>query len=143
MRDLRAVAAIRVADEQAILELTRVFREAGRGVVEPALLPFAVVHQQSPEQPAWVVDCLGLFRGEILGRCAVAEEETVVQAIESFAEDYVRKPFKPRELVARVERVCRRIGDFGYTLEPVMQQYISSGTATQNRTADPGLPQGL
>ena len=31
----------------------------------------------------------------------------------------------------------------GYTLEPVMQQYISSGTATQNRTADPGLPQGL
>ena len=52
---------------------------------------------------------------------SVDEEETVVQAIERFAEDYVRKPFKPRELVARVERVCRRMGDFGYTLEPVIQ----------------------
>jgi len=51
---------------------------------------------------------------------SVDEEETVVRAIESFAEDYVRKPFKPRELVARVERVCRRIGDFGYTLKPVI-----------------------
>jgi DNA-binding response OmpR family regulator len=52
---------------------------------------------------------------------SVDEEETVVQAIERFAEDYVRKPFKPRELVARLERVCRRIGDFGYTLEPVIR----------------------
>src|SRR5436305_7258805 len=52
---------------------------------------------------------------------SVDEEETVVRAIASFAEDYVRKPFKPRELVARVERVCRRIGDFGYTLEPVVR----------------------
>jgi DNA-binding response OmpR family regulator len=52
---------------------------------------------------------------------SVDEEETVVQAIERFAEDYVRKPFKPRELVARLERVCRRIGDFGYTLQPVIR----------------------
>lgn len=51
---------------------------------------------------------------------SVDEEETVVGAIERFAEDYVRKPFKPRELVARVERVCRRIGDFAYTLQPVI-----------------------
>jgi DNA-binding response OmpR family regulator len=52
---------------------------------------------------------------------SVDEEETVVGAIEKFAEDYVRKPFKSRELVARVERVCRRIGDFGYTLQPVIE----------------------
>ncbi|HEX6899553.1 MAG TPA: response regulator transcription factor [Thermoanaerobaculia bacterium] len=50
---------------------------------------------------------------------SVDEEETVVGAIESFAEDYIRKPFKPREMVARVERVFRRIGDFSYTLAPV------------------------
>jgi DNA-binding response OmpR family regulator len=52
---------------------------------------------------------------------SVGEADTVVQAIESFAEDYIRKPFNPRELVARIERVCRRIGDFGYTLQPVVR----------------------
>lgn len=52
---------------------------------------------------------------------SVDEEDTVVDAIESLAEDYIRKPFSPRELVARVERVWRRIGDFGYTLQPVIR----------------------
>jgi DNA-binding response OmpR family regulator len=52
---------------------------------------------------------------------SVDEEETVVRAIDSFAEDYIRKPFNPREMVARVERVCRRMGDFAYTLQPVVR----------------------
>ena len=52
---------------------------------------------------------------------SVDEEATVVQAIDSFAEDYIRKPFNSREMVARVERVCRRMGDFAYTLQPVIQ----------------------
>src|SRR6185369_3581941 len=30
------------------------------------------------------------------------------------------KPFSPRELVARVQRVLRRIGDYAYTLDPVV-----------------------
>ncbi|UCC62798.1 MAG: response regulator transcription factor [Anaerolineae bacterium] len=52
---------------------------------------------------------------------AVDVEETVIRGIEHFAEDYVTKPFSPRELVVRVQRVLRRIGDFAYTLDPVTQ----------------------
>lgn len=48
----------------------------------------------------------------------VDDEETVVSTIERFAEDYVIKPFNPAELTARVGRVLRRMGDFGYTLQP-------------------------
>ncbi len=50
---------------------------------------------------------------------AVDEEDTVIQAINRYAEDYVTKPFSPRELLARVQRVLRRIGDYAYTLDLV------------------------
>lgn len=47
---------------------------------------------------------------------AVDEEQTIVQAIEQYAEDYITKPFHVTELVARVRRVLRRLGDFAYAL---------------------------
>lgn len=37
---------------------------------------------------------------------------TIVNAIDLYAEDYVVKPFSPRELAARVRRVLHRIGSF-------------------------------
>lgn len=49
---------------------------------------------------------------------AVGEEDKVVEGISLYAEDYVIKPFRPHELVARINRVLRRIGDFAYTLDP-------------------------
>jgi DNA-binding response OmpR family regulator len=52
---------------------------------------------------------------------AVGDEETVIRGIDFCAEDYVTKPFSPRELLSRVRRVLRRIGDFAYTLEPITE----------------------
>lgn len=49
------------------------------------------------------------------------EEDTVIQGIELYAEDYVTKPFRPRELLARVQRVLRRIGSFAYALDAVTE----------------------
>lgn len=43
-------------------------------------------------------------------------EEMVVEGLQYHAEDYVIKPIRKKEIVARVERVLRRMGDFGYTL---------------------------
>jgi DNA-binding response OmpR family regulator len=51
---------------------------------------------------------------------ALDDEQTVVQGIRHHAEDYVTKPFGLQQLVARVERVIRRIGNFSFTLEPVI-----------------------
>lgn len=49
---------------------------------------------------------------------AVEEDETIIQTIDQFAEDYITKPFNPGEMVARVRRVLRRIGNYAYTLSP-------------------------
>jgi DNA-binding response OmpR family regulator len=40
----------------------------------------------------------------------VVDESDIVRALESGADDYVRKPFSTRELVARVQSVLRRAG---------------------------------
>jgi two-component system, OmpR family, KDP operon response regulator KdpE len=47
----------------------------------------------------------------ILVLSAVGEEEQKVRALEAGADDYVTKPFGPRELVARLKAALRRAGE--------------------------------
>jgi DNA-binding response OmpR family regulator len=58
---------------------------------------------------------------------AVDENDTIIQSIDHYAEDYITKPFNPGELAARIRRVIRRIGDFAYTLntETVVDDHLS------------------
>lgn len=45
---------------------------------------------------------------------SVADGETAAHSLTTVAEDYVRKPFRPDELAARIGRVLRRVQDFSY-----------------------------
>jgi two-component system, OmpR family, KDP operon response regulator KdpE len=42
---------------------------------------------------------------------AIGDEDQKVEALEAGADDYVTKPFGPRELVARLNAVLRRVGE--------------------------------
>ena len=50
-------------------------------------------------------------RMPIIVLSAIGEEEQKVAALEAGADDYVTKPFGPRELVARLHAVMRRAGE--------------------------------
>jgi DNA-binding response OmpR family regulator len=52
---------------------------------------------------------------------AVEEISTIVDAIDQYAEDYMTKPVRAGELLARVRRVLRTIGNFGYPLTQFVQ----------------------
>ncbi|MEP7287109.1 MAG: response regulator transcription factor [Chloroflexota bacterium] len=42
------------------------------------------------------------------------KEEAKIQGIQQFADDYITKPFNPKEVVARIERILSRITDYSY-----------------------------
>ncbi len=51
---------------------------------------------------------------------AVDQEQKVVEGLERYADDYIIKPFDVHELVARVQRVLRRVNNFDYRADPTV-----------------------
>ena len=110
-------------DEPQILRALRVvLREAGFDVV-PAETAREALDRAAVEPPeAAIVDlvlpdgdgvevCRALrewSRMPIIVLSAVGDEEEKVRALEAGADDYVVKPFAPRELVARLQATLRR-----------------------------------
>lgn len=71
---------------------------------------------------------------------ARGEEEDKIRGLEVGADDYVTKPFSPRELVARIKAVIRRVGGDkaeepievnGLVLDPVGHRVSASGEALE------------
>ncbi|MFW6096777.1 MAG: response regulator transcription factor [Chloroflexota bacterium] len=52
---------------------------------------------------------------------AVDHERKVVEGLERYADDYIVKPFHVNELVARVQRVLRRVDNFDYRSDPLVR----------------------
>jgi two-component system KDP operon response regulator KdpE len=113
-------------DEPQILRALRVvLREAGFDVVPAATVQEALDRAAVQPPDAAIVD-LVLPDGDGIDVCrsirewsrmpiivlsAIGDEEEKVRALEAGADDYVVKPFAPRELVARVQAALRRAGD--------------------------------
>jgi two-component system KDP operon response regulator KdpE len=115
-----------VDDERQILRALKVIlREAGYDVIEAVTMQEALDRAAVRPPDAAIVDLmLPDGSGVELARrlrewtsmpivvlSAVGEEDAKVEALEAGADDYVTKPFGPRELVARLGAALRRVGD--------------------------------
>jgi two-component system KDP operon response regulator KdpE len=113
-------------DEPQILRALRVvLREGGFEVVPAATAKDALDRAAVQPPDAAILDlvlpdgdgievCKALrewSRMPIIVLSAVGDEEEKVRALEAGADDYVVKPFAPRELVARLQATLRRAGD--------------------------------
>ena len=124
MSDLPRVLV--VDDERQILRALKVIlREAGYEVIEAATIEEALDRAAVRPPDAAIIDLM-LPDGSGIELCrrlrewtsmpivvlsAVGEEDAKVEALEAGADDYVTKPFGPRELVARLGAALRRVGD--------------------------------
>jgi two-component system KDP operon response regulator KdpE len=115
-----------VDDERQILRALKVIlREAGYDVIEAATMEEALDRAAVRPPDAAIVDLMlpdgsGVELSRrlrewtsmpILVLSAIGEEDAKVEALEAGADDYVTKPFGPRELVARLGAAMRRVGD--------------------------------
>jgi two-component system, OmpR family, KDP operon response regulator KdpE len=121
-------------DEPQILRALRVLlRDGGYDVDATATAEEALDHAAVRPPDAAIIDlvlpdgsgidvCRSLREWSgmpILVLSAVGDEEAKVQALDAGADDYVTKPFGPRELLARLAAVLRRAA--GGTEEPVVR----------------------
>ncbi|HTT95336.1 MAG TPA: response regulator transcription factor [Solirubrobacterales bacterium] len=128
MRDARAARILVCDDEPQILRALRVIlRDAGFEAVtaatgEEALDLAAVRPPEAAILDLMLPDVDGVevtrrlrewTQMPILVLSAVGEEDRKVEALAAGADDYVTKPFGPRELVARLEAVLRRAAPEG------------------------------
>lgn len=64
---------------------------------------------------------------------AKAEETDRIVGLEIGADDYVTKPFSPRELLARIKAVLRRIGESGEVHAPDAEGYAFASWVLRSR----------
>lgn len=132
MADARAIAVDRpldgrrvlvVDDDPTLLEIAATYLTAAGGVVDTAADSVAALERAATQPPDLVVldrmipgvDGLTVARRlretsavPIIMLTALGEPEHRIEGLEAGADDYLAKPFSPRELVLRAENLMRR-----------------------------------
>ncbi len=94
--------------------------EGLRIIAEQGLPHLAVVDLHMPPGMSGFEFCRTIHQYSdvpVIMLTAVGEESTVLEGLEKHAEDYIVKPFSPGELVARVSRLIKRMGEFNFPLQ--------------------------
>jgi DNA-binding response OmpR family regulator len=80
----------------------------------------AIVDIHMPERNGleFCQEILGYSDLPIIMLTADDDLSTIIDAIEHFAEDYIVKPFNLNEMLVRVRRILRRVGDTDYAMAP-------------------------
>lgn len=127
---LSGASILVIEDEASITQLVRLYLERAGARVESAIdgaSGLALFERQRPQLvildlmlpglDGWTV-CQRIrqsARTPILMLTALREEDELVHGLDLGADDYVTKPFSPRELVSRVHAILRRAAGEGDT----------------------------
>lgn len=139
---LAGVTVLVIEDEESITQLVRLYLEqlgarvlaaedgaAGLALFERDRPDLIILDLMLPELDGWEV-CQRIRRTSstpILMLTARRTEDDRVRGLELGADDYVTKPFSPRELASRVRAILRRAGS------------VSSGRSEPELLSYPGL----
>lgn len=120
-----------VEDEESIREMLTLVLEQADFTVQAAAdaqIATALLEEKTPDLILldWMLSGVSgvewarrLKRSESCGEIPIilvtarGEEEDKVRGLDVGADDYITKPFSPRELIARIRAVLRRTGKFG------------------------------
>jgi DNA-binding response OmpR family regulator len=140
-----------IEDDRDIRELLRAILErTGLQVVEgvdgrdglrrfydekPALVLLDVA---MPEMDGWQVleRIRELSAVPVLMLTANASEQDTVRGLNAGASDYIVKPFRQQELIARIEALLRRTGDTGQRGEALLRRRATDGGARSDVLSD-------
>ncbi|WP_369816220.1 response regulator transcription factor [Agromyces sp. Soil535] len=133
--DLVGRRVLLVDDDPTVAEVASSYLRATGFVVEEASDGFAALHAAEQYSPDLIVldrmlpgiDGLEVFRRlrartstPVIMLTALGSEDDRIAGLEAGADDYLAKPFSPRELVLRVQSVLRRSID-EFTPESVLE----------------------
>lgn len=136
-------------DEEIIKNLTEFLREEGFSVTSVRGQQAALKRiEKKPEETDIILLDISLADGNGFAVCAAVKEQTqipvifltasgdeysTVAGLDMGADDYIGKPFRPRELVSRMKNVLRRCGKSNAVLKIGQVRLDTlSGTVTKN-----------